>query len=309
MLIRLLTIALCALWLSASHGQATTPAPAAGEPSSATPKRGFLWEVRKGERRAFLLGTIHVGKADFYPMHPDRLARLQEAEVIAVEADVSEAARVGPVVQKLAYYGTGAPGLDTRLPALRPRLEEFAKRSGLTVDSLWRMKPWMAANTIVVVEAIRLGFSPAYATEAFLFDFARKSGKPIVEIESIEAQLRLFDSAPEATQFAYLQQAIESIDNGTNQEEVTQLVNAWDKRDGAEMERLLAKMRGAKGAAERFVVEQILEGRHPRMIDAIERYIASGKLHLVAIGSLHFFGPKGLIELLRQRGYTVVPLP
>jgi uncharacterized protein YbaP (TraB family) len=308
MLIRLLALALCVLWLSTSHGQVATPAPA-GEPSSTTLKRGFLWEARKGERHAYLLGTIHVGKAEFYPMHPERLARLQEVAVIAVEADVSEAARVGVVVQKLAYYGNGAPGLDARVPALRSRLEDFAKRNGLTADLLWRMKPWMVANTIVVIEAMRLGVSPAYATEAFLFDFARKSGKPIVEIESIEAQLRLFDSAPETTQFAYLQQAIDSIDDGTNQDEITQLVNAWEKHDGAQMERLLAKMRGAQGVAERFVVEQILEGRHPRMIDAIERYVASGKLHLVAIGSLHFFGPNGLIELLRQRGYTVVPLP
>lgn len=308
MLIRLLVFALCAVCLFTAQGQTATRGLSAGEPSSATPKRGFLWEARKGERRAYLLGTIHVGKAEFYPMHPDRLARLQEAEVIAVEADVSEAARVGPLVQNLAYYGDGVPGLDARLPALRSRLEDFARRSGLSAEIFWRMKPWMAANTIVVLEAMRLGFAPAYATEAFLFDFARRSGKPIVELESIEAQLRLFDSAPEATQSAYLQQAIEAIDNGTNRDEVTQLVDAWDKRDGAAMERLLAKMQSAPGIAERFVVEQILEGRHPRMIEAIEGYVASGRLHLVAIGSLHFFGTRGLIELLRQRGYTVVPL-
>jgi uncharacterized protein YbaP (TraB family) len=308
MLIRLLLFALCAVCLSAAQGETAKRGLSTGEPSSATPKRGFLWEARKGERRAYLLGTIHVGKAEFYPMHPDRLARLQEAEVIAVEADVSEAARVGPLVQDLAYYGAGVPGLDARFPALRPRLEDFARRSSLSAEIFWRMKPWMAANTIVVLEAMRLGFAPAYATEAFLFDFARRSGKPIVELESIEAQLRLFDSAPEATQSAYLQQAIEAIENGTNRDEVTQLVDAWDKRDGAAMERLLAKMQSAPGVAERFMVEQILEGRHPRMIEAIEGYVASGRLHLVAIGSLHFFGTRGLIELLRQRGYTVVPL-
>jgi len=305
---RLFAIALCALWLASAHGQPSSSVSAAADPVGVAPKRGFLWEARKGERRAYLLGTIHVGKAEFYPPNADQLRRLQEADVIAVEADVSEAARVGPLVQKLAYYGDGAPGLDTRVPALRARLQDFAGRNGLTADLFWRMKPWMVANTLVVLEAARLGFSPAYATEAFLFDFARKAGKPIVEIESIEYQLRLFDTAPEPTQFAYLQQAVDAIENGSNQEEVSQLVTAWEKGDVKEMERLLAKMRSAKGAAERFVVEQIIDGRHPKMVDAIDRYVASGKLHVVAVGSLHFFGPNGLIELLRKRGYTVTPL-
>jgi len=307
-LIRLLVLSLCALWLSSAPAQVSAAPAAAGAPAGESPKRGFLWEAHKGERRVYLLGTIHVGKTEFYPMNADYLARLREAEVIAVEADVSEAARVAPLVQKWAYYPGGTPGLDARVPALRSRLEELAKRDGLSADVFWRMKPWMAANTLVVLEAARLGFSPAYATEAFLFDFARKAGKPIVEIESIEEQLRLFDSATEALQLAYLQQAVESIDDGSNQEEITRLVSAWERGDGTEMERLLTKMRSAKGVAERFVVEQIIDGRHPHMVDAIERFAANGKLHLIAVGSLHYFGPNGLLELLRARGFTVVPV-
>jgi uncharacterized protein YbaP (TraB family) len=52
----------------------------------------------------------------------------------------------------------------------------------------------------------------------------------------------------------------------------------------------------------------VIEARHPAMVDAIERFAASGKLHLVAVGSLHYFGPNGLLALLRARGYTIEPL-
>jgi hypothetical protein len=298
MFLRLLSGALCALWLAASFAQA---------PAADAAKRGFMWEARKGERRVLLLGTIHVGKA---PAQSDAalLALVARAEVIAVEADVSEAARVAPIVQRLAYYAKDEPGLDARAPALKARLAEFARKDGLSAEPFWRMKPWMVANTLVVIEATRLGFSPAYATEAFLFDYARKSGKPIVEIESIEDQLRLFDTAPESTQIAYLKQALDAIDNGSSQDEITRLVRAWDTRDGAEIERLLAKMRDEKGAAERFVVDKIIDGRHPRMVDAIERYAASGRLHVVAVGTLHYFGRNGLLELLKRRGYTIDPV-
>ncbi len=298
MLKRLFAGALAALWLAAALAQT---------PAAADARRGFLWEAHKGAARVLLLGTIHVGKREFNPPDAGTLAQLQRAEAIAVEADVSEAARVAPIVQKLAYYADGDPGLDARAPDLKPRLEELAQRDDLSAEIFWRMKPWMVANTLVVIEAARLGLSSAYATEAFLFDFARRTGKPIVEIESIEDQLRLFDSSPESTQIAYLKEALDAIDNGANRDEVTRLVNAWEKRDGAEMQRLVDKMHRETGAAQRFVVEKIIDGRHPRMVDAIERYAASGRLYVVAVGALHYFGRNGLLELLKQRGYTIEP--
>jgi uncharacterized protein YbaP (TraB family) len=57
--------------------------------------------------------------------------------------------------------------------------------------------------------------------------------------------------------------------------------------------------------AQRFVAERMVQGRHPRMVAAIERFAASGRLHAVAIGALHFFGPEGLLQMLRERGFTL----
>jgi uncharacterized protein YbaP (TraB family) len=45
------------------------------------------------------------------------------------------------------------------------------------------------------------------------------------------------------------------------------------------------------------------------MLTAIERYANSGRLHVVAVGTLHFFGPAGLLEGLRARGYKIAALP
>jgi uncharacterized protein YbaP (TraB family) len=67
-------------------------------------------------------------------------------------------------------------------------------------------------------------------------------------------------------------------------------------------------MRESKNPGERWVTEQIIDGRHEAMLAAIDRFAASGKLHLVAVGTLHFFGSKGLLDGLRARGYSIVPL-
>ncbi len=281
-------------------------ADAARKTEAAAP-RGFAWEAAKDGRRVLLVGTIHVGRTA--PPPADCSQRFAEAAVIAFEADVFNAQRVGQLVQRMATYPPAEPDLKSRLPApLRQRVETLLARYGLDSPAVWRMKPWMLANTLVVVEASRLGFNPAYATEAALYEWARTCGKAIVEIEGIERQLGIFDGASAELQIAYLEQAVRGIESGESEREVRRLVAAWERRDAADIERVLATMRASTGAAERFVVEQVIDARHPAMVEAIERFAASDRLHLVAVGSLHYFGPNGLLALLRGRGYTIKPL-
>jgi uncharacterized protein YbaP (TraB family) len=274
-----------------------------------TAERGFVWEASKGRHRVLLVGTIHVGRAETALTSMNCARRYAEAEVIAFEADVFDAQKVGALIQRMAMYAPGEPDLTSRIPAqLRERIEALLPRYGVEPAALWRMKPWMLANTLVVIEASRLGFSPAHATEAFLYQFAKTCGKSIVEIEGIERQLGIFERASAELQVAYLDQAVRGIESGEGEHEMRRLVTAWEKRDSADMERLLATMRASSGAAERFVVGQVIDARHPQMIEAIERFAASGRLHLVAVGSLHYFGPNGLLELLRRRDYTITAL-
>jgi uncharacterized protein YbaP (TraB family) len=283
------------------------PAWAQGEGGAA--RRGFWWEATRGEQKIVLAGTLHVGRSDFNPPAREHLQRLREAAVIAVEADVFNAEKVGTIVQRLAFFGEGEAGLDKRLsPELRKRVEAVASQRGLPGDAVWRMKPWMLANTLVLLEAVRAGFNPAYATEAFLFQFSQQTGKPLAELESVEAQLRLFDSAPAELQLVYLEQVVKSIESGESGREVSRLVDAWARSDAAAMEAMVAKMAAATTPADRFVREQVIDARHPAMVAAIEKMAASGRPHVVAVGSLHFFGPNGLVELLRKRGFTVRPL-
>jgi uncharacterized protein YbaP (TraB family) len=282
---------------------------AAGTAPAQTP-RGFMWEARKGDARVLLLGTIHVGQAGMTELTDAQSRRVRAAEVIVVEADVSDAQRTMAAFQRHALLAADAPGLDRTLPpALRARVEKLLPRFGLAPEAVWRMKPWVVANNLVVMEAMRLGFSPALSTEAQLFELARAAGRPLVEIESVDLQLALFDSAPADLQIAYLEEAVTSIETGAGAREIRDLVAAWRAADEAGMRQRLAAMSESRHAGERWIAARVIDGRHPAMLDAIERYAASGKLHVVAVGTLHFFGPSGLLDGLRARGYRITTLP
>ncbi len=285
-------------------------AAAGSAPAQTQAARGFMWEARKGDARVLLLGTIHVGEAGMTEMTDAQSRRVRAADVIVVEADVSDAQRTMAAFQRHALLAADAPGLDRTLPpALRARVEKLLPRFGLAPEAVWRMKPWVVANNLVVMEAMRLGFSPALSTEAQLFELARSAGLPVVEIESVDLQLALFDSAPADLQLAYLDEAVTSIETGAGAREIRDLVSAWRSADEAGMHRRVAAMSESRHAGERWIAARVIDGRHPAMLTAIERYANSGRLHVVAVGTLHFFGPAGLLEGLRARGYRITALP
>jgi len=290
-------LGLAASLLATAHAQSTND------------KRGFLFEIRKGSQSALLMGTIHVGRPEFYPLPSPVLARIEAAQTIVLEADVTDTARAIAATQKYAVYAAGDPGLDTRLPeSLKARIEAIAGRNQLDMTPLWRMKPWMLGNVLALFEAAQAGYMPALSVEAYLTRIAKQSGKPVLELESIEQQFELFERASFATQVAFLEDAVKAVETRSARREINRIAQAWETGDYQALERLLAEMRAQSTPGARFTIDTILLGRHPAIVRRIETLMADGRMHLFAVGSLHLPGPDGLVAMLRARGYTVTPL-
>jgi uncharacterized protein YbaP (TraB family) len=57
--------------------------------------RGALWRHEKEGRLSYLYATVHVGKKEWVMPGPTIVRALREADVIAVELDVSDPAAGG----------------------------------------------------------------------------------------------------------------------------------------------------------------------------------------------------------------------
>jgi uncharacterized protein YbaP (TraB family) len=196
-------------------------------------RRGFLWEIRKGNQVGLLFGTIHVGRPEFYPLPKSRLAHLQRANVIVLEADISDTARAIAATQKYAMYAEGTPGLDTRLPTeLKARIDALLARNQLEAAPLMRLKPWMLANVLALFEAAQAGYMPALAVEAYLARLAAADSKQVLELEGIEQQFELFETAPWATQLAFLEEAVKAVETRAARREVNASCRPGRRRTG-----------------------------------------------------------------------------
>ena len=136
----------------------------------------------------------------------------------------------------------------------------------------------------------------------------REVGGELGLAEGIEQQFSLFENAPWTTQVAFLEEALKAVEGNAARREIHRIAQAWETADRAALERLVGEMRAQTSVGARFTVDTILLGRHDGMVRRIEALMGDGRKYLFAVGALHLVGPRGLVEMLRARGYTVTEL-
>jgi uncharacterized protein YbaP (TraB family) len=270
-------------------------------------RRGLLYEVKSGAGTVYLFGTIHVGKPDFYPLDAQVNRAFAASSALYLEVNLSDTALVMNA-STMATYPEGT-SLDRSLsPSFKPKLYAALDRYQLPREAAMRMKPWMLGQTLLLMEATRRGYDPAYATEMHLLGLAAAQGKEVRGLETLAEQFAIFDRMPEEGQQRFLEDIVAALDSPQMAMDLDALVGAWSHGDAHGLEDELARERAEGTAFARDVLPQLVDDRNRTMTDRIADIARSGKTTFVAVGALHLVGPKGVVALLRAQGLTVTAL-
>ena len=302
-----MTIRLVRFVLAAALAAATLPAAAqsaAALPSPQAGSREFIWEVSSLTNKVYLYGTVHAGKAAFYPL-PDSVEKaFADSKVLAVEADITDAAAMRKGSSSMTYVAPDS--LSKHLPApLHARLRRQLQRFGVPEEQVEPVKPFFVASLLVFNEWFRQGYSPNYGVDVHLITRAKKARMTLVELEGAQAQTDLMAGLSEKEGLQALEGAVTALESGLTRDQITGVVNAWQAGDPALMlEVTRAYNESVPGAKE--LEEKFIWSRHEAMANKIESYLFSGRDRVfVAVGALHLAGPRGLVEILRRRGHSV----
>jgi hypothetical protein len=196
--------------------------------------------------------------------------------------------------------------LDKHVSA--PVYERFRKqleRLGLPEPQMAQMKPFTAASVLALAEWARQGYHPQYGVDLHLITRAKESGKRLVELEGAQAQSALMDSLSPKEGAQAFEGTVAALESGLTREQITGMVNAWQSGDASLLlEVARAYNDSVPGAKE--VEEKFIWSRHDAMAGKIEVFLLKGRERVfVAVGALHMAGPRGLVEMLKARGYLV----
>lgn len=144
-----------------------------------------------GNRFLHLVGSIHMGTQDMQPLPAQLLRRLQKADALIVEADIS---------------GTESPfAMSGEFPPLAERLpeshylhvERLCEELGVSMWTLNPLPSWQVALMLQATQAQRLGLRGNYGIDYQLLQKAKLQNTPVIELEGPQEQFALLQQLPD----------------------------------------------------------------------------------------------------------------
>ncbi len=263
---------------------------------------GSVWVVESAEGgRLFLCGTIHILREEDYPLAPAYEAAYAESQRLVFELPPG-ASSGGAFFAKVQEVGLLPAGetLEKHIDAeMWKGVVSWAKMRGVGLEQVERYRPWFAALIIAAVEYGALGAEPEKGVDNYFEARAKKDGKPGAGLETVDFQLGLFSKLGAEQQVDLLRQTLVEVKSVP--EEFKKLIAAWKDGDLESLRVMLYR------EAEQYpeLMDLFLHDRNLRWLGELEGFLKKGERVMVLVGTGHFAGKLGLIELLRARGYKV----
>jgi uncharacterized protein YbaP (TraB family) len=285
--------ALALLWLLPSFALADS----VGHPVT-------LWMAEGTANRVYLLGSVHLLRAQDHPLPRVIDDVYDDAETLYMELDMDD---LDPVlmqstINRLGMLDEGESLRDLMGDDLYAEAVAVAEELDLPLEMLERTEPWFAAITVEQLALARIGFNPSYGVEMHLLKKATQDGKAILGFESVEQQLAYLDGLSLDAQRELLMQTL--TESAAIREIMDDLILAWRSGDIDFLERTL--LEDVSGYPELY--DTIVASRNRLWVDTIDGLLGHAEDYLVVVGALHLVGKDGVPQLLEQRGVRITQM-
>jgi uncharacterized protein YbaP (TraB family) len=258
-----------------------------------------LWRVEATSATVFLAGSVHMLKPSLYPLpspYDDAFAR---ADHLVVEVDVT--VHDQEALSKTMAFATLPAGqrLDEILPAaMMARLTSAIARYGIGPAQVATLTPAMLMNQLVVLRLMTLGYRAEHGMDQHFL--ARRGDRQLLELESLDDQLKLLFDQPMELQLQLLSDTLDQ--DGTLESVLAQMITAWLSGDDEVFMTMFERESGDSELARQFT-EALLSDRNLRMAAKIEEYLDRPGTYFVVVGAAHLIGDEGVPALLKRSGW------
>jgi hypothetical protein len=151
------------------------------------------------------------------------------------------------------------------------------------------------------VEFLKLGLDPNYGIDKhFLSKAAGK--KQIIELESVDYQINLLSKLSDQDQELFLVLSFKDMD--TLGRDVDKLLEAWASGNTKEIERILTRS-VTEDSRLSPIYQIIIDDRNTSMALKVEDFLKMKETCFVMVGAGHLVGEKGMVEILKKKGYPI----
>ena len=249
---------------------------------------------------SYIFGTIHlISKKDFFLSKPSELA-FKSCKTLALEVDLNMNKDTKKEVGKSAILPDGKSIDDycssEELNIIKSFMSDSVKISGLKIKLYSRLKP-IYLQSILLKEQLKGDKS----YEETFAKMAKKKKMNQVGLEAIDLQMKILDTIPIKTQITDM---VTSIKDGKASIRIfNEMIEVYKTQNIEKLHQLtVSEDSGIANFEDIF-----LNNRNESWIPVIEDLIKK-QATFVAVGAAHLGGEKGVLNLLKSKGYSVEPV-
>jgi uncharacterized protein len=257
-----------------------------------------LWEItgKRLKKPSYLYGTIHIQDKRVFAFGDEVMEAFNNSEAYAMELLMDELDM--KEVQDAMFMADNS--LDKLLsPSDYKLLDSIVKeKTGQGLLMFNKMKPFFLSSQLMQIDMAK---DKADALDLYLLNKARDAGKICLGIEEFSDQINAIDAIKLENQVEMLLDGLTDTVTST-EDKLEELVEAYLEGDLDKMYELTKDTALPVEFNQAFLID-----RNIKMAKNIHKFIKKQST-FNAIGAAHLPGEKGVINLLRKRGYTVEPI-
>lgn len=301
---------------SSSDGDVSKNDDSSKEDSKTSDITPLMWEITSPEGTTIkMMGSMHALKDECYPL-PERIMKAyNEADVLAVECDVTTASSnfIAQLKQmKNMNCEEGKTLKDYLDPDVYQGISDYLKASGASITLYDNYKPWVVSSTLDSMSYNLADLDTSKGIDLYLLELAHDDEKEIYEVESLNFQIDMIINFSNETYNLLLSHYNADYIN-TAEEQLTGMYDAWRTGDKDTILNILNEEESPTGkplTSKQLKImdnyqDTMIYNRNKTMAEAVKELLKGDKDVFYVVGLAHFVGEGGIIDLLEKDGYTV----
>ena len=287
----------CALAWAAPIAAQNTPTEAPASVEALDPVKAPPAVIKDADTTIYLFGSVHILKPGLGWFDDGVKTAFDSSDQLVLELVEPPAAEVQALFGKFAMDQQGKTLRSKMNDADRAVYDAAMGKLGIPAPAFDPFEPWAAGITMSLLAMQKSGFDPNSGVEKQLTAAAKVSNKPIAGLETMEFQLGVFDTLPEAEQIAFLIETAKTIDDvGSTTDK---MVAMWASADTESLAQLMNE-----GLTSRTLYDALLTNRNANWVKWISAQMKKPGVTFIAVGAGHLAGPTSVQALLPAYGLT-----
>ena len=256
----------------------------------------IFWEVQSDSATVYLLGSIHVGDDNLYPLDTVIENNFSRCDYLVVEVDMN---KINPFdLIKKAYY-QGEDRLKNHLSKeVYQKLKSEFDKLNIKESFYEKMKPWFAVITLTNLKLSDEGYESQQGIDLYFLEKAKKENKEVKELETADFQIELLDSVLGDLQDNFVLYSMEDIDSADAT--VDDMFRIWKSGDATALDSIANVQYENMPNADEFKKAFVYD-RNIAMANKITEFLKTGKKYFVVVGAAHLVGERGIVRLLEEK--------